>query len=200
MRRWIVLLCFSVLLISACREGASLKGMFQFGNEQLKANEFNTIVSNDEFSLIIPKYMKRDTTLHPDALVAYKHNRKELGVLVISEALPIANFRLRQDSLFVEKHSIAKNFILNEFRSMAGKLQNPIFGPLVETETSKFYTVRARLDGKIDHHEISYLAACIATSEKIFFIICYCPEEKKEKFEGTFLQIINSFTLLEAEV
>ena len=194
--RWILIIGLLAMNLYACTEGGSLKDLFRFGPEQLDSNDFHTHNVHEEFLLKLPKYLKRDSSMHPDAGLAYRNNRKEIGVILMEDVKIPVWFRLKQDSLYADSISLSMNYLHYHWNEIKKKQEVNIF-PSDSVIIDKRIAAQGILETRVNDEEMVYLGTSIEGNEKIFLIICYTNKEKFPKFELTFKQIINSFQLLE---
>lgn len=193
---WFWLFAAILMGLQSCTEGGNLKDLFRFGPEQLDSNDFHTHNIHEEFLLKIPKYMKKDSSLHPDAVLAYRNNRKEMGVIVIEEVKIPVWFRLKQDGNYSDSLSLSMNYLQFHWKEMI-KNQEVKLSRQDSVIIDNRNAAQGILETRINDKEMVYLGTTIEGNEKIFFIICYTSQKNYTKFEMTFKQIISSFQLLE---
>jgi len=189
-----------VLCLTACTNDSSLSGLFSQAEENLDLiKDFQTIEVENKFSIKVPNYMRSDSTLHPDASLAYQHEKKEVATLVldentdeISESLPFLD-GYRDSASFIENYT---NIQLN---LIAEGLLFPEFGDIELKQIDEHPASQVWMEGRIDGLDIAYFITCIEAKDKVYFVMSYTSKEKKTKFEDTFQKIGDSFRLLNSE-
>lgn len=179
------------IIFSSC--GGSL---FNSGPENLDLeDDFNKIEVADEFSIMLPKYLKQDSTLNEEAILAYQNAVKETATLVLEEYRSELEYAMPQLTGYSDTATFIANYIQVQTAIMSESLEFP------EVGTPKYYQINGKpaaqtwMEGRIEDMDISYLITCIDGGSKAYVVLSYTTVSKKAKFENTFEKIANSLML-----
>lgn len=192
-----LLLFLSLFLVYSCSDGRNPLDLFKKGPENLSLQKDFVLVEIDgDYSLQIPKYMKENKELHPDASLAYHHAVKEVAVVVLEENKGelIGSLPLRDG--FNDSASFIENFASVQMNMIGSSLGFPEMGVPVLKKIGELDVAQVWLEGQIEETPVAYFLSCVDAGEKVYMVMSYTSKEKKTKFEDTFQKIADSFLLI----
>lgn len=186
-----------VFLGLSCNNGNGLLKLFEGGPENLSLeDDFLHVEVEGDYSLMVPKYMKENKTLHADASLAYQHAVKEVAVLVLDENRAELEGSLSLLEGFQDSASFIENYANVQMNLIASSLGFPEMGiPTLKT-IGGLNAAQVWLDGQIEGTPVAYFLSCVDAGEKVYMVMSYTSKEKKTKFEDTFMKISDSFVLI----
>ncbi len=195
-QKFFPLILISLVLFS-CKDGMSVLDLFSKGPENLSLKkDFVLIEVEGDYSLLIPKYMKENKALHPDASLAYNHEAREVAVVVIEENRSELEGSLALLDGYKDSASFIENFATIRMNLIASSLGFPEMGMPVLKTIGERDAAQVWLEGQIEETPVAYFLSCVDAGEQVYMVMCYTSKEKKTKFEDTFQKIADSFQLI----
>ncbi|MHB1279426.1 MAG: hypothetical protein ACYC1Q_13640 [Bacteroidia bacterium] len=186
-----------VLFFLSCSDGLSPLDLFSTGPEDLSLKkDFVRIEVEGDYSLLIPKYMKEDKSLHPDARLAYQHVAKEVAVVVMEENRHEFESSMALLDGYSDSTVFIENFANIQKNLIASSLGFPERGEPALKKIGELDAAQVWLEGQIDEIPVAYFLSCVDAGEQVYMVMCYTSKEKKTKFEDTFQKIADSFLLI----
>lgn len=188
-------LLFPFLL--SCDNGTKLLNLFEEKQEDLSLEkDFNRIEVEGDYSILIPKYMKENKELHTEASLAYQHALKEVATLVLDENKAELEGSLELLDGYVDSASFIENYANVQLNMIASSLGFAEKGDVVLKQIGELPAAQAWLEGQIEGMPIAYFINCVEARDKVYLVMSYTSQEKKPKFEATFIKIADSFQLI----
>ena len=188
------LILLGVLMATSCLNLLDTKK-----KEELSLNEdFKIIKIDDEYRMHVPKYMKENNNLNPDASLEYQNPIKDVYTIVIDES------KEGFITMFTEMEEYNKNLSVAENYS---DIQYQILGENIEIISKKdpknlkingLDAEMGELTGKVDGvlFEVTYHLTFIEGNEKVYMVMSWTRDSKMDKYRSTFEQTAKSFELL----
>ncbi|HCS20310.1 MAG TPA: hypothetical protein DIW47_07070 [Bacteroidetes bacterium] len=197
MKQKFIPLVLIALLFVSCSDSRGLLDLFSKGPENLSLKkDFTLLEVEGDYSLLVPKYMKEDKSLHPDASLAYKHEVKEVAVLVIDENKSELIGSLALLDGYTDSASFIENYAKVQMNMISANLGFPEMGEPVLKKIGELDAAQVWLEGQIEEAPVVYFLSCVDAGEKVYMVMSYTSKEKKTKFEDTFRKIADSFLLI----
>ena len=165
-------------------------------NKTLSEKDFNEVFINNEYSLALPKYLRKANNLNDEASLQYQNLAREAYVIVIDESKEdiIASFKeaeIYNDSLSpLENYSKYQNEYFNDALNKK-TYDSGLTDKTINNWPAKVMTVEGEYY-EVDF-EIAYWIAYIETDEKMYNVMCWTLASKRSDFEETYRKVINSF-------
>ena len=188
------------LFLSLLLTTSSCLDFSQFTEEKKLSldDDFDIVKVNAEYSIAVPKYMKKATALNEEASLQYANIYKEAYLVVIDE--PIDDVK----ELFteMEEWDNAKTTVANYSAIQMGFLKENI--NIKKQLPPRSLTINGmdaeivEFEGRVEDvlYDIAYTLAFVAGDDKVYMIMNWTLASKKDTFQHTYEQIINSFNLL----
>lgn len=167
--------------------------------ETIEPEDFNTVVINNDYSVGIPKFMRATTGLNEEASLQYQNMFKETYVIVIDEQKVEFVDILKEMGQYDESKSLIQNYRDIQLQLLAGTMQ---FSNESEPKSLKIngldaemVTVDAMVDG-IDEG-ISYFLTFLDGSDKVYMMMAWTLQSKKEDYRETYGAIAETFQLVD---
>lgn len=168
-------------------------------SEKLSDDAYNEVNINNEYSILLPKYLSKAANLNKDASLQYQNIFREAYVIVIDEPKDGFITVFKELGLYDESLTPLENY---------SKLQNEHFSKSINELTydsgfsdkkinnlpAKFKNLQAKISG-IDF-EIIYWNAYLESDIKMYTIMCWTLADRQKKYDDTFTKVINSFKIL----
>jgi hypothetical protein len=157
--------------------------------------DFNPVVINNEYEIRIPDYMKSTTELNDEASLQYQNMFKEAYIVILDElkADVISTFQSTgqySDSLSpVQNYSKVQSGFLDQTMTILKK---------TEAQSIMINGLNAEvleIDGEVEGipEPITYFLTFVEGKEKIYMIMEWTLQSRKEKYRSTFNKSIKSF-------
>lgn len=165
-------------------------------DEELSSIDFNKININDQYSVLLPKYLKKTNDLNEDASLQYQNLARETYIIIIDESKEEFINSFKETEIYIDSLTPLENY--SEY------LNGYLYDALNSTSYDSGFTDRTinKWPAKIKtvqgeyyelDFEIIYWLAFIETDEKMYYIMCWTLPDRRMKYEKTFEKVINSF-------
>ncbi len=170
------------------------------GQSTLKENlsitaDFKQIDVGDQYSIKIPKYMKKTTSLNSDASFQSSNIFKEAYCIVIDERKDDFTSSFRLLDQYDEDKSILDNYADVQMGFISEGLTVISQTEMQETVINGSKARMLSLDGRSEdiQYDITYFFTFIEGEENIYMIMTWTLKSKKFKLRDTFNKIALSF-------
>lgn len=194
MKKWIPFVALIVLFTSCLNSSKK-----DAEKKEVNSADFNEIVINNEYSMMIPKYMSKSTKLNDEASLQYQNLFKEAYIVVIDE--PKEDFIKTFKNLDSYNDSIS---VIQNYRTIQLGMIH---------ENAKIYSQSQPIPMKIDGCEaeqvemvaevegvpskVYYLLTYIEGVHKVYMVMAWTLENRKNKLRPDYSYAISSFKCLE---
>lgn len=182
-----LLLLACAMLFSCDRPGSASKA---------EASDDVKLVTQNDYSLLLPKYLSPTKSLHEEASLQYQNPVKEVYVIVIDE------LKAGLDSALVENgltETYPANFdgyskmIRDQFMERVEiKGDEPTLNPLKTNGGLEMKYFEAEAD--VENMKIFYMFGMVAHDERYYQIVTWTMTSRREKYSPDMLSILKSFT------
>lgn len=160
--------------------------------------DFKLVKINNEYSMQLPKYMKEDRDLNPEASLQYQNPIKDVYTIVIDESKENFIEMFKELEEYNNGISVAKNYRDIQFQILAESME-VVSEPNPENlEINGMDSEMGILTGKVDGvlFDVAYHLTFIEGVEKVYMIMSWTRDSKMDKYRATFEQTAKSFELL----
>lgn len=180
---WLIVLMLAGLSLTSCNNNNT--------PESLTKDDFQKVKVNKQYSLNVPKYMKKSDELNKEASLQYQSLEKNAYVIVFGEDKTL----LKKLPGYKKSLSVAKNY-RNYQQAQLAKGVN--ITKKIAERSIKINGLPAELvhfDGKINtpKAEVAYFLTYIEGKTKVYQVMAWTPKSRRKKYAATFDQIIKSF-------
>ena len=192
----ILLSCFGTSCIKKLKEAAEDIVEPTSTSESLSESNFSLIDIDNDYQVLIPKYMKPMPNLNDEASLQYANIFKEIYTIVINENKQefIETFKSLgeyNDSLPpIENYKNVQKQMLDE------AIANVKFRDYGLTEINTYPARQFKMEGEIDGLDFFYLVGFIEGDENIYMLMNWTLKDRKSRYENIFEYINGSFKLL----
>lgn len=165
--------------------------------EELSKEDFQTLKVGKEYSLQVPKYMKRITDLHKEASLQCQNEKKQTYLLVIGEKKGEAGENIKLIPGYQDSLTLVQNY--RNFRLGITKESIQV-NNVSEKKALKINGLNAEIvevEGTVENQgkkvNVAYTMAFVEGKEKMYMAMVWTSLVRKEKYKHTFRQILQSF-------
>lgn len=168
-------------------------------SEKLSDDAYNEVSINNEYSILLPKYLSKAKNLNEDASLQYQNIFREAYVIVIDEPKDGFITLFKDIGLYEESLTPLENYSKYQNESLSDATKEVIYDSGFSDKTinslpAKFKKLQAKISG-IDF-EISYWNTYLESDSKMYTIMCWTLSDRQKKYDDTFTKVINSFKIL----
>lgn len=168
--------------------------------EPLSDDDFKSVVTNEEYEVLLPKYMKEASDLNDEASLQYQNIFKETYFVVIDE--PAEDFVTVFKDLdeYDESKSVVSNYKDTQLKFFRESLTDYDF---LEENSLKINGMEAEIvyfNGKVAGviYPINYCLTFIEGDKNVYMLMAWTLKNKKDKYRATFDKMVKSFKLVES--
>jgi len=185
----------SILTLFSC--GYAEKAGNESNQEVAVDKDFNYVEVNNEYSINLPSYMKKATSLNDEASLQYQNIFKEVYTIIIDESADEFIEVFKELNEYDENESILINYRRVQLSFISENMD------LKDQSTPKPININGHdselvsLEGNIDDVEIYYLLGFVQGKEKMYMIMTWTLLSRKDKYHKDLEDIITSFKILQ---
>jgi hypothetical protein len=187
---------FSVFILSSVLSACSL-----LPNKDEKGDnvEFEAVSSTDgDFSLGIPTYMTKATTLNDDALLQYQNMFKEVYVIVIGEDKQEFINTFKKLDNYDTTRSPVSNYADVQVQATSANMNVISKTDIIRSKINGMRAAATEMDATVEgvSTPITYFLTFFEGKEKMYMIMAWTFQSKKDTYRNTFDKMAKSFKLL----
>ena len=193
LKKLIFLCCLVVLVLNSCADVLNKKQELltfpdDFQNAKITA-EYG------DYSLHVPKYMKKTYELNDEASLQYMNALKEAYIIVIDESKQDFIDVYRDLETYDETISPLENYRNIQMESLRETITIDNESPAKKLKIRNVDAEYVEIDGKVEgvNFEIAYSLGFIEGKEKLYLIMAWTLGDRRTKFEDTYEQVMKSF-------
>lgn len=185
------------LLFASCNDGSSFLDFFNTDESLSLESDFNRIEVTDNYSILIPKYMKENKELHENASLSYQNELKEVATIIMEDKKKVIAETLPFMDGFTDSVAFIENYVNVQLNLVAEGLEFPKNGNPELVDIDGNPAAQVWIEGHVEGMDVAYFITCIDAGDKVYFILSYTSKKKKEKFKDTFQKIGASFQIVD---
>ena len=168
----------------------------QKAEEKKTAVELKPVSINGEYSMSVPEYMSKASSLNEGASLQYQNIFKEAYVIVIDEAKDEYIQAYKELSVYDTTRSVISNYADTQIQSTTSAIdvisKSEITSFKVHGLKAKSIEIDANLEG-VDASITYFLTFVEGRSNKLYFIMAWTLQDKKDKHRETFKEMVKTF-------
>ncbi len=193
MNRPLLFMLASIFVLGACSQ------IMNTGKEELSLEkDFSRIKIMDEYSMMIPNYMKKTTALNDDASLQFQNIYKETYVIVIDEPKTefVETFQMLGE--YNDTLSVVKNYRDIQLSYMKEGLSVINESTPVSSDINGLFAEQVMIQAGVPDiiYDIAYFFTFIEGDDKLYMIMAWTLDSSRDKYEDTFAKMAGSFKLL----
>jgi hypothetical protein len=157
--------------------------------------ELKPVTINGEYKMDVPAFMSKATTLNEAASLQYQNIFKEAYVIVIDEEKDAFIQAYKDLSAYDTARSVISNYTDTQIQSTTSELdvisQTEIKNFKVNGLNASSIEIDANLEGV--QTPITYFLSFIEGQKKLYFVMAWTLQDKKEKHRETFQEMVKTF-------
>lgn len=154
---------------------------------------FSTVEANNLYSLDVPGFLNKTTSLNDEASLQYENTSKEFYVIVIDEDkdafLEAINMDLNEDEMFLEEE-VLDPYAYLQFTTFATDDQ---YNDFKDVEINGLNAQQLEIISKFDAYDVYYKMACIEGEDNLYFVVVWTLSDYQDDNEENMQKIIDSF-------
>lgn len=186
-----VLFVLQIALLSSCDVK---KFISEHANDAGKKAELQQI-SGPGYSMGVPTYMSKATTLNDEASLQFQNIFKEAYVIVIDEDKEKFIKTFLDLSSYDTTQSVVDNYGSVQLQSISSRSDVISKKDLKKLKINRMNAVTTELDAKVEgvNAPVSYFLTFVEGKRKLYFIMGWTLQSKKEVYRTDYLQMRKSF-------
>ncbi len=160
--------------------------------ENLSKDDFTLIKINNEYILKVPKYMSK-ADLNDEASLQYQNILKETYSLIIDESKDEFVSTFKEIDNYNDAISVAENYRNVHVEYLEESVVINRKSNSKSLKINNLNAVQLEIDATFDGIDITYFLTFITGSEKVYMIMNWTLENRKDKYRNTFDKMANSF-------
>ena len=157
--------------------------------------DLETVNINNEYSMGIPKFMSEAKSLNDEASLQYQNIFQEAYVIVIDESKDEYIESYKNLDAYDTTQSVIANYTDTQIQSITSRLE------VIEKSEVKTFRINGlnassiEIDGKVENVDvpITYFLNFVEGREKLYFIMAWTLQKKKDTHRSTFEEMVKSF-------
>jgi hypothetical protein len=178
---------FSFLSTLALCSALSACSFLNTKNEKAAVTDLSPVTINSEYSMGIPSFMTKTTSLNDDASLQFQNIFKEAYVIVIDESKEGFVDALVDADSYDSSRSVIENYADTQVQLTTSNM-NVI---------TKKDVIHATVEGV--KQPISYFLTFVEGKEKLYMIMAWTLQTKKETHRNTFEVMAKTFQTMDAK-
>ncbi|WP_318308955.1 hypothetical protein [Flagellimonas crocea] len=191
--RFFTILCVLSISLVSCKDSGNSKE-----NNTTGADTFRSVTIDGEYKIDIPKFMTGTTGLNEEASLQFQSLIEEAYLLVIDE--PKSGFeKVYKDLEQYDDHlSILQNYRNARLQILSRSTHINKKSSVQPLKINGLNAETLQIDTSIQGvpQEISYFLTFVEGEEKVYMIMAWTIESKKEELKPTFEQVAQSFAII----
>lgn len=184
-----------IILITLFLSSCGLKYKDEENDEKIDLQR----ISANDYSIGIPTYMTKTASLNDAASLQFQNIFKETYVIVIDESKEEFIKVYEELETYDSTQSVVSNYGNTQIQLITSKLE--VVTAKKELKKLKINGLNAattEIDGKVEGVEfpISYFLTFIEGNKKLYMMMAWTMQKKKDTYRSTFNQIARSFKKL----
>jgi hypothetical protein len=178
------------LLFSSC--GLNLN------KESAEKIKLQTISINEEYSMGIPAYMTKTTSLNDDASLQFQNIFKEAYVIVIDEDKKAFVDTYKELEAYDSTRSVLSNYVDTQVQSTLSNMNVISKKAVKASKINGLNAATTEIDSTVEGIKIpiTYFLTFVDGKEKLYMIMAWTLQDKKDTYRTTFDQMVKSFRVL----
>jgi hypothetical protein len=163
--------------------------------------ELKPIRVNEEYSMGVPGYMTKATTLNEGASLQFQNVFKETYVIVIDEDKQEFLDAYETSSVYDTARSLLSNYSDTQLQLTTSEMDVINMKELTRSRINGLKAESTEIDAKVEgiSFPITYFLTFIEGENKFYFIMAWTLQEKKDAHRPAFQQMVRSFRLLKSK-
>lgn len=191
-KRIILLTGFTILFVSCNIINNNDK------SEKLSDDAYNEVNINNDYSILLPKYLSKAENLNEDASLQYQNIFREAYIIVIDEPKDEYITLFKELELYDKALTPLENYSKFQNEHFSDAIEGLIYDSgfsdrKIHNLSAKSKKIQAKVPG-IDS-DISYWNTYIESDKKMYTIMCWTLSDRQKKYDDTFKKVINSFKI-----
>ena len=180
----------SIVFLAACSEIIDQKA-------SLDDSEYQLITHNNEFNLMIPKFMDATTSLNDEAVIQYQNIFKETYLIIIDENIEEVTDAFYEAGIYDPNYSFMENYVDFQIESISTDANSAIKGDHTKSTINGLEAETIDLTAQIEGvaYEIYYKVCFLKSEEKIYYMMLWTLNDRRDNYKEAFQKIYESFSL-----
>jgi hypothetical protein len=167
-------------------------------NEKPQPLELDQVSVNDDYSIGIPKFMTKATSLNDEASLQYQNLFKETYVIVIDESRQAFIDALVAAEIYDSTKSVIDSYTDTQIQFTTSAMKVLSKSEVKKVMINGLSAETTELDGELEgvRAPITYFLTCVDGPDKLYMIMAWTLKDRKDDHRETFRQIAESFKVL----
>jgi hypothetical protein len=183
------LLFLAAVYLSACTEKQKNEGK----NDTVAFKRVS--INQGEYSMDVPEYMSKASSLNDGASLQYQNLFKEAYVIVIDENKDLYIKTYKEMSVYDTTRSVISNYMDTQIQSTTNTLdvisKSKISSFNANGVKAKSVEIDANLEGV--SAPITYFITCIEGKDKLYLVMAWTMQNRKDTHRDTFNRMVRTF-------
>jgi predicted Zn-dependent protease len=163
--------------------------------------ELKPVSINEEYSMGVPAHMTKATSLNDDASLQFQNIFKEAYVIVIDEDKTEYINMYKEASVYDTSRSVLSNYTDTQVQSTTANMEVISQKSIKTLKINGLKAATTEIDATVEgvKFPITYFLTFIEGKEKLYFIMAWTLQDKKETHRAAFDQMARSFRMLKSK-
>jgi hypothetical protein len=157
--------------------------------------ELKPVSINREYSMGIPSFMTKATALNKEASLQYQNIFKEAYVIVIDEDKQEFIDTYKELSIYDTTRSVLSNYTDSQVQSITANIEVISQKEVTTFKINGQNAATVELDANVEGVKIpiTYFLSFVEGKDKLYFIMAWTLQNKKDTHRDTFARMVKSF-------
>jgi hypothetical protein len=192
---------FSFLSTLALCSALSACSFLNTKNEKAAVTDLSPVTINSEYSMGIPSFMTKTTSLNDDASLQFQNIFKEAYVIVIDESKEGFVDALVDADSYDSSRSVIENYADTQVQLTTSNMNVITKKDVIPSTINGLNAASAEIDATVEgvKQPISYFLTFVEGKEKLYMIMAWTLQTKKETHRNTFEVMAKTFQTMDTK-
>ncbi|NER15340.1 hypothetical protein GWK08_17935 [Leptobacterium flavescens] len=159
--------------------------------------DFSEVEINNEYKIKIPKYMDKTSDLNDEASLQYQNIFKETYVVIIDESKEDLISTFKDLGEYNDSLSVVENYRDIQLSSIHENIVTSYESDFRSLNINGLDAEAFEMDGRVDgvDYDIAYFLTFIEGKEKLYMLMAWTLQDRRERYKSTYEKIASSFRL-----
>jgi hypothetical protein len=187
--------CFSVFFFFALSFTLSSCSLLPNKDEKAENIKLEDVTIDEDYSMSVPTYMTKSTTLNKEASLQYQNIFKEVYVIVIGEDKQVFIDTFKNLGTYDSTRSPLSNYADVQVQSTSANMNVVSKKNIVRSKMNGMRAATTEIDATVEgvSTPITYFLTFFEGKKKLYMVMGWTLQSKKEIHRGTFEKMAKTF-------
>jgi hypothetical protein len=182
--------------------GFSVTSCSRLSGKAEKDTELVPVTIGQEYSMSIPAYMTKTTKLHDEAALQFQNFFKETYVIVIDEDKQDFIDAMVEADRYDSANSVIFNYADTQVQLTTSNIDVSSISEIKAMTINGLPASSVEFDATVEgiNSPVTYFLTFVETKEKLYMVMAWTLQERKDTYRNTFGRMSRSFRALQESV